>query len=350
VPIIAMLLVVWVLTETPRLLSLAGGIIRPLRDDPGVLWACGVIGGGYVTMWLLAHPGYSQHYFWTVTLGLSTVLTVTNATRVLPASRRASTLIPPMIVAAIPGVVAAWATTTLAPVDLGAPARSVIEDRLRPYALVLAALAVAVLATVLLRICAPQWSLPMLTAVTIFCLAACLPAPLLQLQHTRPPRMDPLPKVGVSYQYVSPEQQRAALWLQRHSGSTSVVATNMYCWPMGKDRPGCTINSMWLSGLSGRRMVLGDWSYASATMSRYGASTLLNRTPAPWPERRRLSTQAVKSPTSQVLGQLRRAYGARWIFADSRASKIARRLQTLATLRYESTHIRIYRLHDGYPR
>jgi hypothetical protein len=348
VPVIAMLLVVWMLTETPRLLSLTGIFLRPMRTDPGVLWGCGVVAGGYVAMWALAHPGYSEHYFWTVTIGLSTVLTVTNAARVLPASRRAWTLVPAMIAVAVPGVAAAYATTTFGPVDLDAPARAVIEGRLRPYSLMVASLAVAVLTTVLLRIRARRWALPLLTATTTFCLAASLPVAYLQLQAAQPPRMNPLPKVGVSYPYVSPEQQRAALWLQRHSASTAVVATNMFCWPMGQRTPGCQINSAWLPGLSGRRMVLSDWTYTSANMSRYDGTRQLNRMPAPWPERRRLSTQAVEQSTPQLLAQLRRDYDARWIFADTRATKVSPRLKTLAALRYTSAHIRIFRLHDSY--
>ncbi|MBA3529922.1 MAG: hypothetical protein H0T91_11575, partial [Propionibacteriaceae bacterium] len=121
VPIIAMLLVVWVLTETPRLLSLAGLVVQPLRSDPGVLWACGLVSGGYAAMWVLAHPGYSQHYFWTVTLAFSTVLTVSNGARLLPASRRARTLIVPLILVSVPAVVAAYLTTTGDPVDLDGP-------------------------------------------------------------------------------------------------------------------------------------------------------------------------------------------------------------------------------------
>jgi hypothetical protein len=138
------------------------------------------------------------------------------------------------------------------------------------------------------------------------------------------------------------------LWLQRHSAANAVVATNIFCWPMGKDTPDCMMNSTWLAGLTGRRMVLGDWTYTSANMGRYDGTVQLNRLPAPWPERRRLSTQAVDQPTPQVLAQLRRNYGTRWIFADTRATKISPRLRTLATLRYTSAHIRIFRLHDTY--
>jgi hypothetical protein len=348
VPVIAMLLVVWLLTETPRLLSLAGFLVRPIRTDPGVLWGCGVVAGGYGAMWALAHPGYSEHYFWTVTIGLSTVLTVTNAARLLPAPGRARTLVAPMTTVAVLGAVAAYTTTTFGPVNLDAPVQSVLEGRLRPFALMVAALAVALLVTVLFRMLRRRWALPLLTAVTTFSLAASLPVAFLQLQAARPPTMDPLPKVGVSYPYISPEQQRAALWLQRHSAANAVVATNIFCWPMGKDTPDCMMNSTWLAGLTGRRMVLGDWTYTSANMGRYDGTVQLNRLPAPWPERRRLSTQAVDQPTPQVLAQLRRNYGTRWIFADTRATKISPRLRTLATLRYTSAHIRIFRLHDTY--
>ena len=166
VPVIAMLLVVWVLTETPRLLSLAGVFVRPMRTDPGVLWGCGVVAGGYASMWALAHPGYSEHYFWTVTIGLSTVMTVTNAARVLPAQRRARTLAPPLLAVAVLGVAAGYATTTFGRVNLDAPVRTVIEGRLRPFALVVPALVVAVLVTVLLRMLCRRWTLPLLTAAT----------------------------------------------------------------------------------------------------------------------------------------------------------------------------------------
>ena len=300
VPVIAMLLVVWVLTETPRLLSLAGVFVRPMRTDPGVLWGCGVVAGGYASMWALAHPGYSEHYFWTVTIGLSTVMTVTNAARVLPAPRRAWTLAAPLLAVAVLGVAAGYATTTFGRVNLDAPVRTVIEGRLRPFALVVPALVVAVLVTVLLRMLSRRWTLPLLTAATAFCLAAGLPVTLSQLSAAQPPRMQPLPKVGASYLYIAPEQERAALWLQRHSAPTAVVATNMFCWPMGKDTPHCRINSAWLGGLTGRRMVLGDWTYTSVNMSHYDGTAQLDSMPAPWPERRSLSTEAVEQPDSSA--------------------------------------------------
>ena len=348
VPVVAMLLTVWVLTEIPRLLSFAGLLVRPLRTDPGVIWGCGLAAGGYGAMWVLAHPAHGQHHFWTVTVAFSTVLTITNAVRLLPASRRAWTLLIPMVVLAVPTAIAAYLTTTFDPVDLDAPTWEVIQERLRPYAVTLAALALSITLALPIRIHARQWSLPLLTALLTAALGACLPLPYTQVRDVRPPTMNPLPKVGVSYQYVSPEQQRAALWLHRNSASTAVVATNMFCWPMGKDTSDCIINSMWLSGISGRRMVLSDWSYSSASMSNFDGTKAVYRLPPPWPERRRLSTEAVENPSPRNLGQLRADYDARWIFADDRATKISPKLKKLAKLRYESEHIRIYRLRDTY--
>jgi hypothetical protein len=188
----------------------------------------------------------------------------------------------------------------------------------------------------------------MLTAVTAFALAACLPVAFLTVRDAQPPRMGPLPRVGVSYSYVSPEQSKAALWLKRHSTSTSVVATNQFCWPMGHDVPNCLVNSAWLSGISGRRLVLGDWTYTSATMSAYDGTVPINRMPPPWPDRVALSKQAVENPTPAVLQRLRKDYGARWIFADRRATRISPALGRLADLRYHSANIRIYRLAASY--
>jgi hypothetical protein len=342
--VVAMLVIVWILTETPRLLSLLGLFARPLRNDPGVIWASGVVGGGYAAMWLLAHPGYSQHYFWTVSLPLATVLTVTNAARLVPATRRARTLLIPVILLSVPTATAAYLTTLFDPVQLHAPTWSVIAGRIRPFALMLGALALSIGVGLLLRARARSWSLPILTAAAVASLAACLPVPYLQVLQARPPRMEPRPKVGVIYQYVSPEQQRAAIWLQRNTPSAAVVATNIFCWPMGRDKPDCDKNSMWLSGISGRRMVLSDWTYTSANMKSYDGATPLFRMPAPWPERQGLSLQAIENPTKDVLRRLNQDYGAQWIFADTRASEISPRLKNFATLQYESTHIKIYRL------
>jgi hypothetical protein len=341
--VITMLLIVWILTETPRLLSLLGLFARPLRNDPGVVWASGVLGGGYAAMWVLAHPGYSQHNFWTVSLPLATVLTVTNAARLLPAMRRARTLLVPVVLVSVPTATAAYLTTLFDPVQLHAPTWSVIAGRIRPYALMLGALALSIGVALVLRARARSWSLPIFTAAAVAALAACLPVPYLQVQAARPPRLDPLPKVP-NYRYISPEQQLAAMWLQKHTPSTAVVATNIFCWPMGQNRPDCVKNSMWLSGISGRRMVLSDWTYTSANMKNYDATTPLGQMPAPWPERQQLSLQAVENPTKDVLRRLNHDYGARWIFADTRASEISPRLESLATLRYQSKHIKIYRL------
>jgi hypothetical protein len=337
VPIVAMLLGIWLLAEVPRLLALAGLLTMPLRQDPGVLWAAGVGAGGYAAMWVIAHPGFSQHYFWTETNALMVVLSVTNAVRLIPASRRARTLLLPAVAVAVPLVIAAHHTMVLPKVDLRASLSEVVTGRVHPYLVIMEGLAVALLLALVIRALFRRISLPLLTTLTICALAAALPAPLTQLQTATSPEPGPLPKVGVAYQYVSPEQQEAALWLGSHSPRDSVVATNMFCWPMGQDSPRCAVNAMWLSAISGRRTFLSDWSYSVASTSQYDGTVPMNALPT-----------AVEAPTAKVLRQLRSQQDTTWIFADERASRISPKLKRLADLRYRSEHIAIYQLHDSY--
>ena len=160
--------------------------------------------------------------------------------------------------------------------------------------------------------------------------------------------LNPLPEVGKSVSYVSPEQQQAAIWLRRHSTPDAVVATNMLCWPLGASGPNCRHNVMWLSGISGRRTVLSDWTYSAASMSRYNATVPYTNLPSPWPYRQRLSLAAAVSPTSANLSRLRTLYDARWLFVDDRATAISAQLARLATLEYHSAHISIFYLRPGH--
>jgi hypothetical protein len=347
VPIVGMLLLIWLLTETPRLLALVGLGSRPIRRDLGTWWICGVLASGYAGMWSLSHPGFSQHYFWSVTIALAITLTVANAVRVLPEAQRGWELALPLVGFGLLGVLAAIAG--IGPrVALKGAIPTVVWGRLRPYAIVLLGLAIIVVLVVLLRRFGTRWSVPLLTAVTAFALCACLPGAYRQVLAARPPRLNPLPEVGHNASYVSPEQQRAATWLRQHTDPNAVVATNIFCWPMGTREAHCRHNLMWLSGISGRRTVLSDWTYSAASLRRYNATIAYTRLSSPWPDREQLSIAAVVAPTPENLGQLRTQYSAQWIFADNRATAISTDLARLATLAYHSAHISIYRLRDRY--
>ncbi len=343
VAIVGMLLLIWLLTETPRLLTLVGLASKPVRRDPGTLWISGLLVSGYVAMWSLSHPGFSQHYFWTVTTALAITLTVANAVRVLPDDLRGWRLTLPVAGFGLLGIIATTAGRGHR-VSLRAPTSTVILGRLRPYGIVLLGVALTVVLVLLLRRYAHPWSLPLLTAVTAFALCAALPGAYSDVVHARAPRLTPVSRVEKSGGYVSPEQQRAAVWLRQHSNPNAVVATNMLCWPLGATGPHCRHNVMWLSGISGRRTVLSDWTYSAASMSRYNATVPYTDLPSPWPYRQRLSLATVVSPTPDNLRRLTTLYGAAWLFVDDRATSVSSSLARLASLRYHSEHISIYHL------
>jgi hypothetical protein len=348
VPVVAMLVAQRTLAEVPRLLALAGLAVRPLREDPAVVWAAGVVLGSYGAMWVLAHPAYAQVFFWSSTIPLATVVTVTNAARMLPVGRRAWRLAGPLALTSAPGLVAGALLWGREQRTWAAPSWAGIADRLLPYGVVALSLAICVGLAVALRRFDRGAAIPLLAVVTACCLAVTLPATYdtIRDRATRSPGRAP---VQVNLNYVSAEQAEAALWLQENSASTAVVATNFFCLPMGQDSRRCVRNSMWLSAITGRRTVLSDWTYSEASFARYDATTRIWRMPSPRPERLQLSIRAVERPTPRVLGRLRKDYGARWIFADRRATRISPKLKRLASLRYESQNIRIYRLRDSYP-
>ncbi len=347
VAVVAMLVLLRTLSEAPRLLAVAGLGSRPVRRDPATVWAGGVLATGYLGLWSISHPGLSQHYFWTIAVALATASTVANAVYVLPAAQRGRQLVLPLAACALLGTAAAAAAYAPA-VDVAGPVRDVVLGRLRPYAIVLAGLVLTVLLTLLARRVARRYSPPLLTAITAFALAVSLPAAAAQLSEAPRSRPPPASAVGRVPFYVSAEQQRAATWLRQNSAKESVVATNMVCWPMGTSAPRCRHYFMWLSGISGRRLVLGDWTYTTASMRRYDATVAYTRLPVPFPQRVSLVRAVVTAPTRQLLDRLRTEFDAGWLFVDRRATPVSPELAGLADLRYRSTNIDIYRLRERY--
>ena len=344
VPVVAMIVALWILIEIPRLLAWAGLTSSTLRSDPALGWAIGVSVGGCGAMWVVAHSGYSQHHFWTGTVALSTVVTVTSAVRLIPAATRVRALLLPIVVGgALPAALTSYLLREYYPVELTGSSVSVLTSRLAPYGILLL-VGAAVIGVFLLARANRRFSLPILTVVTAFVLGAAVPAALVPL---RAGFTEPVP-VRNADRYPSTEQAIAAQWLEGHSDPEAVVATNMFCWPMDRVEPDCPLRFTWLGGIGGRRMVLGNWSYSQATQQGYTETTRMTQQPSPWPERLELSREVVTDPTWANLGRLRRDYQARWLIVDTRASEVSPRLAELTTLAFSTTHVRIYRLRTSY--
>jgi hypothetical protein len=144
---------------------------------------------------------------------------------------------------------------------------------------------------------------------------------------------------------VHPDEQAAALWLEAHSAPSDVVVTGSWCLSAGPRQPGCDARGYVVSGIAGRRTLMEGWAYTQQALATNGADGRMYRVqPSPWPERVQLSLQVLSSPTAEVLEQVHRQYGARWIYADRREGPVSAKLDELAVLRYQDGEVKIYEL------
>ncbi len=337
-------LAIYTLTELPRLLGTVGVLARgdrTLAADPGTWWCSGVVASGFCGLWVLAHPAYSQHYFWRITIGLGVVLTVTTAVRLVPPQLGWRDVRPDLLAFGAGGL-----AVGLVALQVRSPDES-IGRRLLPYAAAIAVCALLLAARRLLRPRARTVQrVPALVLVTVFVVVAS--APVTWRGYTdvvRPAVTGGPPIQGSIERRVSTGEQTAALWLQQHSGVDDVVATNVFCAP-SPYQPGCRHVAFWVAALTERRLYYGAWAYTAESLTAYPQTgTDYQRGPAPRPERLGLSLEAIGSPSPAVIDRLRRE-GVRWIFADRLATPISPDLDRLATLAYENADVSVYRL-DG---
>ena len=144
---------------------------------------------------------------------------------------------------------------------------------------------------------------------------------------------------------IHPDEQAAALWLGAHSGPTDVVVTRSWCQSADPGKAGCDARGYLVSGLAGRRTLMEGWAYTQQSLATNGVDGKPYRVQAsPWPDRVQLTLQILTAPTSQLLEDVRRQYGARWIYADLRNGPVSAKLDELAVLRYQEGEVRIYEL------
>ena len=337
----------FVLTELPRLIGLLSPLSASLRRDLGTWWCTGVVGSGFCGLWVLAHPGYSQHYFWRIVIPLGIVLTVTMIVRLLPDPPRRA--LPAVVVVSLAGIATTPAFFVTDPKSLlSLPARQVsyaVAGRLMPYAVAFVIIAVTILILRLLSARRGWTRLPAVALVACFvCAAGASSAAFDLAKSVAYTRAERHVVSTASPRYVSGDEQRAALWLNEHSDPNDVVATNVFCAPT-RYRVDCRHSAFWVSALTGRQLLIGGWSYTEQNLIAYGngGSVPYQRLPSPWPDRVALSLAAVRSPSPATMIALQR-HGVRWIFADRRATEISPQLDTFATLRYGNTDVMIYRL------
>ncbi len=335
------------LTELPRLIGIVALAAAGVRQDIGIWWCAGVVGSGYCGLWVLAHPGYSQHYFWRIVIALGIVLTVTTIVQLLPEK--------PVPIGPIIGAASAGLGTAIVLYRYYPATSSTIRQRLLPY--LLAALVLTALILILRRWPSPATTrMPAIAIAAVFvCAAAVLPAAQdvygpFRNAVTRGPLTHPFAHRQIhphSGRYISVAEERAALWLHDHSAPDDVVATNVLCAPT-RYEVNCLHVAFWVTALSGRQLFIGAWAYTEKSMQAYGRSSGVSalQTKSPWPDRVSLSLNAIRSPSASTIATLERR-GVRWIFADRRATHVAPELANYATLRYRTADVLVYEIRPG---
>ena len=339
------LLALFILTELPRLIGVAGPLTASLRRDEGTWWCAGVVGAGFCGLWVLSHPGYSQHYFWRIVIPLGIVLTVTTIVRLLPEGPGGAW---PLAVMTIAGIVTAAVFVEPHAESLGQEEirefSYLVPDRLVPYAVAIGVMAVTILTLRVLPVRRGWTRVPALALAAWFTCAVGATAAAYDFHGSvQFARADPV-IMPTGPRHISGDEQRAALWLNEHSDEDDVVATNVFCLPVPY-RADCHHGSFWVPALTGRQMFISGWAYTERNLEAYGRGGYVpyQRLRSPWPDRVSLSLKAVRSPTPAVIAQLERR-GVHWIFADRRATRISPRLDELATLEFRNDEVQIYRL------
>lgn len=142
----------------------------------------------------------------------------------------------------------------------------------------------------------------------------------------------------------------AGRWVDSHSGSGDVVATNMYCRfdrsVRLRHREPCDARNFVASALTQRHTLVGGWGYADRVVSSAWDLKTAYRNAPFWDQA--LSDQqydAFAHPTAALLDELYTAHHVRWIFVDLRDKPVAAAaLDRLAVRRFRGPTTEVWQL------
>lgn len=336
---------IWLLgSQAIRLIGLTALAYPATRRDPAAWWLAGALSAGWFAFLAFDLSSGGQLYFFHLSLPFGAVLTswmVVAAVDRFTVGRRIAYLSGGMAV----GAAAAIAAVSAVSAASRSEASGSIDHVLLPIAVVLS---VAAATTVGWRYLSGRLGLPAgwLALALAFAIGISLPTSLGEatsvvyrwaqpIQHNLNPD---------SFEYLSPLEQQAMVWLNENSSRDDIIATNAQCLPV-RERRICNAIGFWVGGISGRRVVLEGWGYTPQAHAAHGVDGKhRNQQPPPWPDRYELSHAAVEEPTPEVLEELRERFGATWLVAVRRAGPVSERLDDLAELAFENADVAIYRI------
>ena len=136
----------------------------------------------------------------------------------------------------------------------------------------------------------------------------------------------------------------AMIWLRSHSGANDVVMTNAHCVPVtAQAHPICAARAFWVSGLSGRRVVLEGWAYTDKAQCLQGVGgRTYSAQLSPYKKRYRLNEAVFDKGDVSALDTMRADYKVRWIVAVHSAGATPTLPADTARVRYDNGDVTIY--------
>lgn len=323
-----------------RVLGLATLAHRATRRDPVSWWLAGAYLSGWAAFLVVDHPSRSQFFFLGTVAIFGSVLFALLATTATPRGTRGGRVVCMVLLGGLLGWIARSAPGWAAD---GAPDQL---DRIWiPLAVAASGIALGTIAVHLVDRRKGRAGTALLTVVFLS-LGLTIPSTVGHLVGVVR-RASPTIEASVdrdALDYLTTEEQEAALWLRDHSDPLDVVATNLHCRSKQETSPGCDARGFWLSGLSGRRVLLEGWAYRPETHAHHGDDgRAYPYQPAPWPDRFELSQAAITDPSAEVMAELRDR-GVDWLVGVRRAGDVSPRIGEFAEQRFANEQVAIYEL------
>lgn len=319
---------------------------RSLRGDLAAWLLAGVCASALVPFFALGHQGYSEYYFVYTTIPVGSALLAWSCAASLDGRRVGSRAV------AITAAASGATTTAIAVVTFSRPrpdTAAAMASSVRAFLLqvLVAGLVTAAVVAASRRRHPPAGRvrsgrpppgeparrrshallLPLASVALIAALAGSAVATTVTGRSAAPTAGAPDP--------VTRAQGEAALWVRAHVPLDALTATNTHCLAGTGLGPGCDSRRWWLSGLSGRRVLLESWSYvpAAAHVGYYDPSLYA------------LNQSAFAAPSPAVLARMR-ALGVAWLVAERLPDEVVSdRLDVLATRRWSNDLVTVWQLH-----
>ncbi len=315
------------------------------RRDPAAWMLAGVVGAGWGAFFVLDHVGYSQAYFVHTAVPAGAVMAAwlfADAASLEPVRRVAPVVVAALGLGAITGSLALGASNGALAIPEAGMLVVVTVALLVVFVVAVATAGAwrALRARDIMPAVGGAVAVALVVGIALTPAASAIADRIVRFVHPGLNEVD-----ASSPSFVSAGEQQAARWLRDNSDVDDVVATNLHCRPPSNEPVFCDARGYFVSGLSGRRIVLEGWAYTGEAQAMHGEGDRpFAYQPSPWPERYELSQAAVNDPTPGVLERLTVDYGADWFVAVRRADEVAPALFDLADLAFDNGEVAIFRL------